>query len=126
MKVSGGANRADDPEDVGGMGPTATSGAAGWTLNFMKTGCAGMGIVLGRRVNAVAPGPIASSGADHYDADVLRSAILPQVMKGLPLKRLGEEAEVSSAIVYLLSRGAAFITGVCIRIDGRVTCPDAS
>jgi citronellol/citronellal dehydrogenase len=49
---------------------------------------------------------------------VLRSAILPQVMKGLPLKRLGEEAEVSSAIVYLLSRGAAFITGACIRIDG--------
>jgi citronellol/citronellal dehydrogenase len=34
------------------------------------------------------------------------------------LKWFGEEAEVSSTIVYLLSRAASHIKGTCIRIDG--------
>jgi citronellol/citronellal dehydrogenase len=35
-----------------------------------------------------------------------------------PLKRFAQEAEVSAAIVYLLSPAAAYLTGTCIRIDG--------
>jgi citronellol/citronellal dehydrogenase len=34
------------------------------------------------------------------------------------MKRLGTEAEVSAAICFLLSPGAAFITGVTLPIDG--------
>jgi citronellol/citronellal dehydrogenase len=34
------------------------------------------------------------------------------------LKRFAQEAEVSAAIVYLLSPAAAYLTGTCIRIDG--------
>jgi citronellol/citronellal dehydrogenase len=34
------------------------------------------------------------------------------------LQRFGTEAEVSAAIVFLLSPAASFITGSCIRIDG--------
>jgi citronellol/citronellal dehydrogenase len=118
MKASGGAIVNMIANMWSGMALMGHSGAArAGMMNFTKTAAlewASSGV----RVNAVAPGPIASSGADHYDVNVLRSAMLPQLMKGLPLKRLGEEAEVSSAIVYLLSRGAAFITGTCIRIDG--------
>jgi citronellol/citronellal dehydrogenase len=118
MKASGGAIVNMIANMWGGMALMGHSGVArAGMMNFTKTAAlewASSGV----RVNAVAPGPIASSGADHYDATVLRSAMLPQVMKGLPLKRLGEEAEVSSAIVYLLSPGAAYITGTCIRIDG--------
>ena len=36
----------------------------------------------------------------------------------MPLQRFGTEAEVSAAIVYLLSPAAAYITGSCIRVDG--------
>ena len=36
----------------------------------------------------------------------------------MPLRRLGLEAEVSAAICFLLSPGAAFITGVTLAIDG--------
>ncbi len=36
----------------------------------------------------------------------------------MPLRRLGVEAEVSAAIVFLLSPAAAFITGVTLQIDG--------
>jgi citronellol/citronellal dehydrogenase len=70
----------------------------------------------GVRVNAVAPGYIASSGLDTYDAAV------KELIKGLgehvPLGRLGTEAEVSAAICFLLSPAAAFISGVTLAIDG--------
>jgi citronellol/citronellal dehydrogenase len=38
--------------------------------------------------------------------------------KRVPLQRFGTEAEVSAAIVFLLSPAAAYITGSCIRVDG--------
>ena len=36
----------------------------------------------------------------------------------MPLRRLGTEAEVSAAICFLLSEGAAYISGVTLPIDG--------
>jgi citronellol/citronellal dehydrogenase len=71
----------------------------------------------GVRVNTVAPGSIASSGLDTYD-DEDRAFIQNEVTPGIPLQRFGTEAEVSSAITYLLSPAASFVTGTCIRIDG--------
>lgn len=70
------------------------------------------------RVNAVAPGWIASSGLDQYPPEWReRFRALP---RKVPLGRLGTESEVSAAIVFLLSPAAAFISGSCIRIDGAV------
>lgn len=71
----------------------------------------------GVRVNTVAPGSIASSGLDTYDAKD-RSFIQNEVAPSIPLQRFGTEAEVSAAIVYLLSPASKFVTGSCIRIDG--------
>jgi citronellol/citronellal dehydrogenase len=70
----------------------------------------------GVRVNAVAPGWIASSGMDTYGGAM--KAILPKLKQHVPLRRMGVEAEVSAAIVFLLSPAAAFITGVTLQIDG--------
>jgi citronellol/citronellal dehydrogenase len=72
---------------------------------------------LGVRVNAVAPGWIASSGLDHYDASV-RETIVPRLAESVPLRRLGSEAEVSAAVCFLLCDAAAFVTGTCLRVDG--------
>jgi len=72
---------------------------------------------LGIRVNAVAPGWIASSGLDHYDPSV-REAVIPRLKDSVPLRRLGTEAEVSAAICFLLCEAAAFVTGDCLRVDG--------
>lgn len=69
------------------------------------------------RVNTVAPGAIASSGLDTYEAKD-RDFIQKQVTGEIPLNRFGTEAEVSAAIVFLLSPAASFITGTCVRIDG--------
>jgi len=70
----------------------------------------------GVRVNAVAPGYIASSGMDHYPPEV--GPMFREMAKTVPLGRFGTEAETSAGIVFLLSPAAAFITGSTLRIDG--------
>jgi len=100
----------------GGMPGMGHSGAARAGMdNFTKT-AAFEWAHAGVTVNAVAPGWIASSGMDTYDGAM--KAIIPRLKDSVPLKRLGSEAEVSAAIVFLLSPAAAFITGASLRIDG--------
>ena len=68
------------------------------------------------RVNAVAPGWIASSGMDAYPPPAHQR--IRKLKELCPLGRLGSESEVSAAIVFLLSDGAAFISGATLRVDG--------
>jgi len=70
----------------------------------------------GVRVNAVAPGWIASSGMDTYPEWMDR--FLRLLALAVPLQRLGTESEVSAAICFLLSPAAAFISGSVLRVDG--------
>ena len=70
----------------------------------------------GVRVNAVAPGYIASSGMDHYPPEA--APMLRQMRHTVPAGRFGNEAEVSAAIVFLLSPAASFISGTVLRVDG--------
>jgi citronellol/citronellal dehydrogenase len=70
----------------------------------------------GVRVNAVAPGYIASSGMDHYPEEA--GPMLREMRGTVPLGRFGTEAETSAAIVFLLSPAAAFISGSVLRVDG--------
>jgi len=70
----------------------------------------------GVRVNAVAPGWIASSGLDRYSGPVTQ--LIPKLKDHLPLGRLGTEAEISACICFLLSPAAAFVTGATLRVDG--------
>lgn len=70
----------------------------------------------GVRVNAVAPGYIASSGMDHYPPEA--GPMLREMSETVPLGRFGNEAETSAAIVFLLSPAASFISGSVLRVDG--------
>jgi citronellol/citronellal dehydrogenase len=102
----------------GGLPGMGHSGAArGGVFTFTETAACEWGYA-GVRVNAVAPGWIASAGLDTYDDDYR------QVLRGLrtkvPLQRFGTEAELSAAAVFLLSEAAAFISGTVIRVDGGV------
>jgi len=70
----------------------------------------------GIRVNAVAPGIILSSGYANYDP-VFRQVFL-DMADNIPARRLGTEEEVSSSVLWLLSDGAAFVSGTTMRVDG--------
>jgi NAD(P)-dependent dehydrogenase (short-subunit alcohol dehydrogenase family) len=71
---------------------------------------------LGVRVNAVAPGTIATELAHKavLTSDEARARILSRT----PLKRLGEPAEVADAVGFLLSSAASYITGEVLTVDG--------
>jgi len=99
-----------------GMPGMGHSGAArAGMLNFTETAATEWAPV---RVNAVAPGWIASSGMDQYPPEMQeRIRSLPGQV---PLQRVGTESEVSAAICFLLSPAAAFISGSCLRVDGAV------
>jgi citronellol/citronellal dehydrogenase len=99
-----------------GMPGMAHSGAARAGMSNLTMTAAVEWASAGVRVNAVAPGWIASSGMDSYDGAM--RALIPRLKRHVPLRRLGLEAEVSAAIVFLLSPAAAFITGVTLQIDG--------
>ena len=100
----------------GGMPGMGHSGAARAGMdNFTKTAAFEWGYA-GVRVNAVAPGWIASSGMDTYEGAF--KAVIPTLREHVPLKRIGTESEVSAAIVFLLSPAAAFISGSTLKIDG--------
>jgi citronellol/citronellal dehydrogenase len=99
-----------------GMPTMGHSGAArAGMLNFTETAAFEWAPV---RVNAVAPGWIASSGLDNYPPEM--AAHIRSLPKQVPLGRLGTESEISAAICFLLSPAAAFISGSCLRVDGAV------
>ncbi len=114
MRANGGAIvnvLADMWHGMPGMGHSGAARAG--MLNFTETAALEWAPV---RVNAVAPGWIASSGMDTYPEAM--KPLIQSLPKHVPAGRLGSESEVSSAIVFLLSEGASFISGTCLRIDG--------
>lgn len=73
------------------------------------------------RVNAVRPGAIDTAklreGFARWGPDVAeeRRSVL---MARTPLKRIGEPAEIASAVAFLVSDEASFITGSTLVVDG--------
>ena len=94
----------------------AHSGAARGGMLTLTESAACEWAAQGVRVNSVAPGGIASSGFDTYAPEIQYK--LHEYAMRVPAQRFGTEAEVSAAIVFLLSPAAAYITGSCIRVDG--------
>jgi NAD(P)-dependent dehydrogenase (short-subunit alcohol dehydrogenase family) len=70
----------------------------------------------GIRVNAVAPGTIATelARAAVLGSDEARERILSRT----PLRRLGEPSEIADVVAFLLSDAASYMTGEIVYVDG--------
>ena len=116
MQAAGGAIVNIVADMWGSMPTMGHSGAArAGMVSFTETAAAEWAH-SGVRVNAVAPGYIASSGMDHYPPEA--GPMLREMRKTVPLGRFGTEAETSAGIVFLLSPAASFISGEVLRVDG--------
>ena len=70
----------------------------------------------GIRVNAVAPGTIATELAAK--AVLTSEEAKARIMSRTPLRRLGEPAEIADTVAYLASDAASYITGEIVVVDG--------
>jgi NAD(P)-dependent dehydrogenase (short-subunit alcohol dehydrogenase family) len=68
------------------------------------------------RVNAVAPGTIATELAAQ--AVLTSEAAKNRIMSRTPLKRLGRPEDVADTVAYLASDAASYITGEIVVVDG--------
>ena len=90
---------------------TASKGAIAQLTKSLAVAWAAEGI----RVNAVAPGWIATPLTAALQADPVRSA---PILERCPMKRWGLAEEVAPPVLFLCSAGASFINGAILPIDG--------
>ena len=67
-------------------------------------------------VNAVAPGFIESDMTEK-----LGDAMLKEITKNIPAKRMGTPDDVSACVLFLASPAAAYVTGQVLTVDGGMT-----
>jgi NAD(P)-dependent dehydrogenase (short-subunit alcohol dehydrogenase family) len=65
------------------------------------------------RINAVAPGPIATEMWDRFAGDAR-----DQIASTVPVQRVGASEEIAAAVLYLASDAAKFTTGTSLVVDG--------
>ena len=65
------------------------------------------------RINAVAPGPIATDMWDRFAGEAR-----DQIISIVPAARVGAAEEIAAAVLYLASDAAKFTTGTSLVVDG--------
>lgn len=69
----------------------------------------------GARINSLSPGTI-NTAMGRQEAQ--QSEQMAQLLALTPLKREGEASEIASAVEFLLSDAASYVTGIDLRVDG--------
>jgi NAD(P)-dependent dehydrogenase (short-subunit alcohol dehydrogenase family) len=72
----------------------------------------------GIRVNAVAPGRVATEFTEHSAAEMRASVTEGDLYKPIPLGRAGAPEDVTGAALFLASDAADYVTGELLYVDG--------
>ncbi|HEY9632704.1 MAG TPA: SDR family oxidoreductase [Coleofasciculaceae cyanobacterium] len=72
----------------------------------------------GIRINAVSPGAIETEMYDRFADD---PQVREQMAAAHPIGRVGKSEEIASAVLWLCSDGASFVTGQTLTVDGGLT-----
>jgi len=114
-------NIGSDAGRVGSSLEAVYSGAKGGIIAFSKT----MARELARNgvtVNTVCPGPTDTGLLDAIkDASDDGDKVVGAMARAVPMKRIGQPEEVASAVVYLCSEQASFVTGQTLSVSGGLT-----
>ncbi|MDH4074457.1 MAG: SDR family oxidoreductase [Acidimicrobiia bacterium] len=114
-------NIGSDAGRVGSSLEAVYSGAKGGVIAFTKT-IAREVARFGITVNTVCPGPTATPLLDEIvDASADGDKVIGAMTRAVPMKRLGRPEEVASAVAYLASEDAGFITGQTLSVSGGLT-----
>ena len=65
------------------------------------------------RINAIAPGPTDTPALERNAGDYAQ-----EMLKSMPIKRLGQPEDMANAALFLLSDEASWITGHILNVDG--------
>lgn len=98
---------------VAGQAGQSTYGPAKFVASGITKHLAVEWAARGVRVNAVAPGTIATEAVEELPEDYVAP-----MREAHPIGRLGEPSEVASAILFLASDEASFVTGAILPVDG--------
>ena len=114
-------NIGSDAGRVGSSGEAVYAGAKGGVISFTKT----IAREVARRgitANVVCPGPTDTPLlAEIASATDTSDKIIGAMARAVPMKRIGQPHEVASAVVYLCSEEAGFITGQTLSVSGGLT-----
>jgi NAD(P)-dependent dehydrogenase (short-subunit alcohol dehydrogenase family) len=70
------------------------------------------------RVNAVAPGQIATEMTEGWADEAKEKAENDDLIKPVPLRRAGTPEDIAPAYIYLASEEAGYVTGEILQVDG--------
>ncbi len=114
-------NVASDAGRVGSSLEAVYSGAKGGLIAFTKT-VARESASRGVTANCVCPGPTDTPLLREIIGEGERSdRVMQAIVQAVPMKRLGEPADLAPAVAFLASDGAAFITGQTLSVSGGLT-----
>jgi 2-hydroxycyclohexanecarboxyl-CoA dehydrogenase len=109
-----------DAGRVGSSGEAVYSACKAGVIGFSKA-LAREVARAGITVNCVCPGPTETALLAAVMAGEQGEKVLAGMRRTIPLGRLGLPEDVAPAVVYLLSDGAAYVTGQVLSVSGGLT-----